>query len=36
MNRAEALEVLSVADDADGPTIRTAYRAMALIHHPGA
>jgi DnaJ-class molecular chaperone len=36
MKRAEALEVLSVSDDTDVATVRSAYRAMAMKHHPGA
>lgn len=36
MRRAEALEVLSVPNDADAATVRTAFRGMALKHHPGA
>lgn len=36
MRHVEAREVLSVSHDADTATIRSAYRAQALIHHPGA
>ena len=36
MERVEALELLSVSFDADEATLKRAYHAMALKHHPGA